>query len=348
MPSFVDVELIQIERGPVLDTVHRGRVAIVDTQGQILLSLGDIESLAFMRSSAKPFQAASALRLGAAQRYPLSPRELAIMSGSHAAETFHTEVLHGLLAMTGLGLDALHCGADWPTDSPSRQALTAQGGSPSPLYHNCSGKHLGMLAACLAQGWPLEGYQQADHPLQVAIRQHLAEWADHPTESIETAIDGCTVPTFALPLDRAALAFARLGQATQHAPSSPLGQIGNAMRQHSALVSGTHQLDHALMEVTQGRLVSKGGAEGYWGLASLEQGWGLALKISDGKPRAVAPTLFALLRHLDAISHAELTALEARFSPLLRVHDGQVVGHMTFVGLNSAIIGDSPSLPIAP
>lgn len=109
------------------------------------------------------------------------------------------------------------------------------------------------------------------------------------------------------------------------------------MRQHSALVSGTRQLDHALMEVTQGRLVSKGGAEGYWGLASLEQGWGLALKISDGNPRAIAPTLFALLRRLNAITHEELQALEARFSPLIRVYDDQTVGRMNFVALNSVM-----------
>jgi len=343
MLPFADEELVQIWRGAVLDTVHRGRVAIVDTQGQALLSLGDVHSLAFMRSSAKPFQAASALRLGAGQRYPLSPREIAIMAGSHAAESIHTEVLHGLMAMTGLGLEALHCGADWPTDGASRHALTVQGGGPSPLYHNCSGKHLGMLAACLAQGWPLEGYQQADHPLQVAIRHDLAEWADYPSESIQTAIDGCTVPTFALPLERVALAFARLGQATQHEPSSPLGRVGDAMRRHSALVSGTRQLDHALMEVTGGRLVSKGGAEGYWGLASLEQGWGLALKISDGNPRAIAPTLFALLRRLDAISPTELEALEVRFSPLICVHDGQIVGKMNFTALDSVIMDGKES-----
>ncbi|MCS6835185.1 MAG: asparaginase [Anaerolineae bacterium] len=340
MPSFADVELVRIWRGAVLDTVHRGRVAVVSSQGEVLLSLGDVRSLALMRSSAKPFQAASALRLGAGQRYPLSAREMAIMAGSHAGEPIHTEVLHDLLTMTHLSLDALRCGADWPTDSASRQALTTQGGGPSALYHNCSGKHLGMLAACLAQGWPLENYQQADHPLQMAIRRDLAEWADYPSESIQLAVDGCTVPTFALPLERAALAFARLGHATQHQPESPLGQIGDAMRQHSALVSGTRQLDHALMEVTQGRLVSKGGAEGYWGLASPEQGWGLALKISDGNPRAVAPTLFALLHHLNAITVDELRTLEARFSPLLRVHDGQVVGRMEFTALNSAIMSD--------
>lgn len=167
MPSFVDVELVQIWRGAVLDTVHRGRVAVVDSLGQVLLSLGDVHSLAFMRSSAKPFQAASALKLGAGQRYPLSAREIAIMAGSHAGEPIHTEVLRNMLSMTHLSLDVLHCGADWPTDGASRQALTVQGGGPSPLYHNCCGKHLGMLSACLAQGWPLEGYQLADHPLQM-------------------------------------------------------------------------------------------------------------------------------------------------------------------------------------
>ncbi len=331
MTTFDDVELVHIMRAKTLDCIHRGRLAVVDDTGAVILSWGDLQSRAFLRSSAKPFQATMIIESGAQRRYDFSTDELAIMAGSHAAEDHHMEVLARIMAKIALPSEALLCGADLPLDEQYRKTYLAQGGQANVLRHNCSGKHLGMLASCLVQGWQLSHYNRPEHPLQRAILQIMSDASDLLTSQIEVATDGCTVPTFALPLHNAALAFARLGVAVRDKPYSPLGIVGHAMRAFPEVFSGTRQLDNVLIRASGRQLVSKGGAEGFWGVAIPERGWGLALKMSDGSPRAIAFVLSSVLQKLGVLSAQEARLLEEQFSPIIKANDGTAAGYMKFV-----------------
>lgn len=331
MTTFDDVALVHIVRGKTLDCVHRGRVVVVDAQGKIVLSRGDVYSRAFMRSSAKPFQATMVIESGAQRRYHFESDELAIMAGSHAAEPHHLAVLERIMAKIAIPSEALLCGVDLPLDEQYRKTYLAQGGQAHALRHNCSGKHLGMLSACAVQGWDMRHYNHANHPLQQNIMQALSETSDLPITQMEYATDGCTVPTFALPLLNSALAFARLGVAIRDKPFSALGIVGHAMRAFPEVFSGTRQLDNILIRASGRHLLSKGGAEGFWGVAMPDQGWGLALKMSDGNPRAIALVLTSVLHQLGVLSMEQCKLVEEQFSAVVKANDGTAAGYMQFV-----------------
>jgi L-asparaginase II len=276
---------VAVRRGEIAESEHLvDAVAVRD--GETILAFGDPQRLVCMRSSAKPFQALPLARA----RTDLDERDLAIASASHRAEEEQIAAVRALLARAPAREDELECGTQ--EDRP-----------PSPLFHNCSGKHAGMLALCRAHGWESEGYRLPEHPVQQAIRSALAEAVELPPEDIPLALDGCGVPTFGLTLERMAHAFTRLERLDGGR------RVADAMRLHSTLIGGRGQLDSELMEAYPG-LVAKGGAEGLLCLVSAG-GVGIALKCRDGSPR---PQRIALSRVFDHLGVGELP------KPLLRGH----------------------------
>lgn len=320
-----DVELVHIVRAGVVDCVHRGRVVVVDRDGQPLYAAGDIDAPGFLRSIAKPFQAAAVLELGAERVSAFTTEALALASGSHSGTPRHLAIVREMLASLRLDADALHCGASAPLNREAHDALIASGGQPSALTNNCSGKHAAMLAACLANGWDIRTYTQPDHPLQQAIAAYIAEVCGVTLHALHLAPDGCGVPTFGLPLVNIAHSFARLGLATA-AGDGALGRVGRAMQAHPLVYSGEKRIDAALTQLTGGRLIVKDGAEAIVGLALPEQGVGIAVKISDGGQRALLPLLVHLLLRLGYLRMAEAEALEAAFPPYVFTVAGQRAG----------------------
>ena len=246
---------VTVRRGNTVESLHRVH-AVAVRDGEIVASAGDPELVTFMRSAAKPIQAGPLARA----RADLDQRELAIASASHLADDAQLEAVRALLAKAPATEDDLECG---PFEG-------------SKLKHNCSGKHAGMLALCHANGWPYEGYRLPDHPCQQAMLSELATLTG--TDEIRTALDGCGVVTFALPLRQIAIAFAGVDE-----------RVAQAMRAYPELIRGPQAPDTILMQTFDG-WYSKGGAEALICAASTE-GLSVALKVEDGSPRALRPAL---------------------------------------------------------
>jgi L-asparaginase II len=284
-----------------------------------LASFGDTAAAPFMRSSAKPFQALPFVESGGAEHYELSPRELALMCASHSGTEEHLNVLDGILGKCGLEMANLQCGAHAPLDAASAEALKTRKHAPDARHHNCSGKHSGMLAFAKRQEWTLDSYLERAHPLQQSILQAVAEICEIDLEMVALGTDGCSAPNFALPLHHAAIGYARLANQANLAPARARAceLIVAAMTANPDMVAGPGRFDTRLMEVTGGRILSKGGAEGYQALTVLDgDGIGIALKIADGDARGWARPAVALetLQQMGLLSGAELAQL-SEFGP---------------------------------
>jgi L-asparaginase II len=268
---MADQITVAVRRGDTVESRHRVHAVAVQ-DGTVIAESGDGGLVTYMRSAAKPIQA---LPLGRA--FPeLAEEELAIACASHQALPEQLASVRSLLARAPAGEDELECG---PAGHP-----------PEPIKHNCSGKHAGMLALCRAHGWDSRGYRLADHPCQRAMLTEVARAADLGEDELATGIDGCGVVTFALPLERMALAFARLERLDGG------DAVAAAMRAHPGLIRGPGGVDTALMRAREG-WIAKGGAEGLM-CAAGPRGLGVALKIEDGSSRPVGPALATFLDRL--------------------------------------------------
>ena len=316
-------------RGGEVESLHRGHIAVVDTQGTLLFQAGDPSIRTTMRSSAKPLQAMFTVLSGAADRFALSDQELAVISGSHSGTEEHVRTVAGILAKLSLGEEALQCGVHPPFDAETRRSLILAGREPGPLHHNCSGKHSGMLADALTLGVEPERYLDYNSPVQQGIEEVVAAMAGLPREEVGHGTDGCSVPTWILPLQRMAYAFARLGHAAELPDllARAATRVAEAMRGYPVMVGGRGRFDTELMEATAGRLLVKSGAEGVLCVAVPERGWGIAIKEEDGGVRGLHPALLATLEQLDLISGRELATLaEWRRAVIRNYRDLEVGG----------------------
>jgi L-asparaginase II len=289
--------LVEVTRGTRVESVHRGIVAAVASDGSPIASVGDPEAFIFWRSSAKPFQLAPFVASGRFDEYELGPEAMAIMAASHSGEDRHVRLVQEILRRSGLTSGVLHNQVHAPYDAETARRLVRDGEEPTVLRGNCSGKHAGMVLFARASGWPVEGYWKADHPVQRMALETVSALSDVPIEDVATAVDGCGVVTFGTPLRGLATAFARLADPARVADPplrAALGRIRDAMMAHPELVAGTRRrIDTALMRAFPGRVVSKGGAEGVLAMGlppgALPAGApfgegpiGLAAKIEDG------------------------------------------------------------------
>ncbi|TQC46196.1 asparaginase [Rhodococcus sp. WS4] len=298
----MSIELVEVVRSGFRECVHRGSAVILRADGEIALTLGEVHTPIYPRSSNKPWQAVTMLRNGFE---PSSSEELAIATASHEGESDHIELVERLLARYGLDEDLLRCPADLPSNELARAELLAAGELPRPVYMNCSGKHAAMLATCLANDWPLDSYLEPTHPLQLAVVETLGSISGDV--DAELGIDGCGLPIVPLSLTHLARAFARLVTAE---PDSPELAVADAVREHPYLVSGTGKDDARLMPVVPG-LLSKAGADGVYA-GALPDGSAFALKIDDGHERARLPLAAALLHRMGAEWTEDLAALASQ------------------------------------
>jgi L-asparaginase II len=289
-----DAPLVAVRRGALVESVHRGRVAVCDPYGEVIEATGDPDGYAYARSSAKPFQAVPLLLSGAADSFGLTDEELAVVCASHNAEEPHLAAVRSILKKAGLSEDDLQSGAHPPMYAPAAAELARRGEEPGQVHGNCSGKHAGMLALCVHEGWETASYRDPDHPLQQRIFETVARVCGLERDEILRAGDGCGVPSLAMPLRNLATGFARLatGENLSDDLAGTARRVRRAMREHPYLVAGTARLDTAVMRGTD--LIAKSGAEGVFAAGSPD-GWGLALKISDGTTRAVSPAALAAL-----------------------------------------------------
>jgi L-asparaginase II len=328
--------IFEVTRGRIVESVHFGAVAVVDSNGRLLARSGDPQVVTFLRSSAKPFQALPFIERGGDQTFHLTSKEVAIICGSHDGTDKHVEVVKSIQAKVGVQESDLLCGSHPLSHVSTVEAMRARSEVPTPNRHNCSGKHTGMLAAARMRGLPIADYVNPEHPVQKTILETLAEICSLPVGQVEVGIDGCSVPTFAVPLYNAAFGFARLcdPRGLQAERATACRCITQSMMAHPFMVGGSGRFDTRLMEVCSRRMVAKGGAEGYMILGIMggvlgagSPGVGIAFKISDGdlvirKPNGetynrVRPAVaLEILRQMGYISEKELKMLAADFGPV--------------------------------
>ncbi len=320
LPAYAP--LVQRTRGSRIESVHFAALAVVDRTGQLLLSVGDPMTTTFMRSSAKPFQALPFVAENGPERLGFDEADLALICASHGGRPEHTRRVAAMLARLGLEPTALQCGVHAPLDPEAARALACQHAEPTPLHHNCSGKHTGMLARAYLHRWDLASYLDPSHPVQRDIRAVLARFANLPVEAIELGTDGCSAPNFALPLYHAAWAWARLVDPQDVAEpwATAARRVVRAMTGHPEMVGGPGRLDTVLMQHLGGAVVVKGGADGYqaMGIAAgiwphAKGGVGVALKIADGDRGSFARgrVLVALLQRIGLLATSLPAALQA-------------------------------------
>lgn len=345
---------VAVIRGDLVESVHAVAACASDAAGNSVLSQGDVDTPVFLRSTAKPFIAASLVRDGTAARFGLEPEELAVIAASHGGEPFHVAAVRSILRKIGLGPEALQCGAHAPYYEPAARALAAAGESPSALHSNCSGKHAGILAGCMAHGEDVATYRSATHPAQQRILAFGAWLLGEEPGTLPLGVDGCGIPVFATSLRRAALAFARFArpddaQARLAAGDArALATVWAAMAAFPAYVGGTGRFDTALIAETAGRIVGKSGAEGVHGAGVRELGLGLAVKVIDGAARAVPPATTRLLTDIGALDGSERAALESFERPLLHNVAGTVVGRLAALADTIGVVAPSLGMPSLP
>ena len=339
--------LFELTRGNIVESIHYGAIAVVDAHGKLLYSHGDPQTIAFLRSSAKPFQAIPFFEHGGPGTFNLTQKEQALLCSSHEGSDEHVRTVESIQAKAGIKESDLQCGIHMPGDAIAYKALIAHGEAPTPNRNNCSGKHTGMLAHAKMRGLPLDTYLEISHPIQQDILTSFAEMCNYPKDKVVFGIDGCSAPNFAVPLYNSALAFARLCDPydLRDARTKACHEITWAMTSHPEMISGTNEFDCRLMQAGNGRIVCKRGAEGFQAVGLLpgvlgagSPGIGITFKVSDGdalfrtiniEPRnRVRPAVtMEILAQIGALSIPQTKEL-AEFGPTLPVrnHRGIIVG----------------------
>ncbi len=295
-----------------------GSVAVVDRDGRLLFSAGDPQTLTFTRSALKPLQALPFVAGGGIERFGFSQPQVALLCASHSGEPRHVEAAADMLARAGNAVADLQCG----THAPSYFELRGDVPPPppySPLAHNCSGKHSGMLAFCVQCGHSKHDYLAFDHPLQQAIRGSVACFTGTPEVHLVAGVDGCSAPNYAVPLSGLARAFARLAAASDDPDYGRAPKVlADAMTAHPEMVSGERRNDLAFMRAGQGDWVTKVGAEGVQAIGIRSRGWGIAIKVADGNTRGLHPASVAVLGQLGLLDEAAAHALARWGHPIVK------------------------------
>lgn len=321
--------LVHVTRGSLVESVHRGHVAVVSQTGEILASAGNPDSVTYWRSSAKPIQTIPVIHSGAADAFSLTDAELALMCGSHTGQSFHVETAQRILAKIGLSEDNLLCGAHAPADAPSARRLAERGEAPRAVHNNCSGKHAGMLALTRHLGADTSTYLQPDHPVCSQIKECIHQLTDLTPTELVLGTDGCGVPVYGLPVAKMAQAYARLSTPGSVPDLQDAARrVVQAMVSHPEMVAGDHRICTNLMQVGGGRLIAKGGAEAVYCVGLVDAGIGIAIKIECGSSRATPPAIVEILRNLGVLNDDQIEALAMHHRPAVKNVAGKIVGEM--------------------
>ena len=327
--------MVQVLRGDTVESAHRGAAAVVDASGAVVAAWGDIDRPVYPRSAIKPLQALALVESGAAEAFAVTDEELALACASHSAEPAHVTLAAGWLARLGLGPQDLECGAHAPLGDQAAEALIATGQTPLTLHNNCSGKHTAMLATARHMGEPTQGYVNASHPVQTRIRAILGELTGVDLDAAPVGIDGCSIPTYGLPLRALAGAMARFAapNTLPHRRGEAARRVARALAAHPFMVSGSGRFDTQMISRSGGAALVKGGAEGVHTGAvpgyGAHGGLGIALKIDDGAKRASEVAIAAILRYLEILDDAAWLRLETIARPRLKNRRGIETGVIT-------------------
>jgi L-asparaginase II len=326
--------LAEVKRGSIIESRHRGAIIIVTPDGRAVAELGDRGLITSTRSTIKPFQAIPFITSGAADRFGATERELALVCASHEGEPIHTETGTQMLERAGLDESALRCGSHAPFNSEAAQQLEREGVPFTQIHNNCSGKHAAMLLTAAHRGLAVEDYTSPDHPVQREIISVFARLSDLD-DNLPTAIDGCSAPTFGVPLGSVAKAFARLVNPSSipNNIAQAASRLVRAMVNYPEMVGGTKRFDTDLLRAARGKLVCKVGAEAVYGIGVLPserfpQGLGIAIKMEDGSYRGLGPAVVETLAQLGVLEASEQQELARYHRPAIENRRSIKVGEV--------------------
>lgn len=334
MPNPVFVELT---RGDIVESVHRGALAVADADGALIASLGDVENPVYPRSALKPIQAMPLVESGAADAFGLTDEHIALACASHSGEPMHTTRVAAWLKHLGLGEHDLACGAHPPRYEPLWREMIRRGEQPSRVHNNCSGKHAGFLTVARHWGVATAGYERHDHPVQQAVARVLSDLSGI-TSPLPWGVDGCAAPNFALPLNAFARALARIAKpaSLEEPRAGAATRIVAAMMAHPELVSGTGRTCAILMRGARAPVAVKTGAEGVYAAMIPGRGLGIALKIDDGAGRAAETAMAAVLDGFDLLGDDQ-SSREILRAPILNTREAVVGERHPTAALTEAV-----------
>jgi L-asparaginase II len=318
---------VVVTRGQVVESCHHVHAAVANASGALTATAGNPSLVTHWRSCAKPFQVLPLLASGGFDELRWGDDQLAISCGSHGGEPEHVAIARQMLADIGLEEGDLACGPHEPLSPRGAKILRETGDRPTRLHNNCSGKHAAMLARAKTGGWPTHGYERPEHEVQRHCLEAVSKWTGLAVDSIGRAVDGCGVVEFSLPLDHMATAYARLACAARDGEEEP-ARLLHAMQTRPFLVGGSDRFDTVLIEETEGRIVSKVGAEGVHSALIVDRGLGVAVKVEDGATRAQYPALLRALQLLGALPNELPPRLEEFLTRPVRNTRGELVGEV--------------------
>lgn len=317
---------VQVYRGNYVESVHHVDALVLDANGKVVYQAGRSEDLVFMRSAVKPLQAMSFVMSGAVQKWNLEAKHICIACASHEGEEQHTETVLQWLKTIQLNPDYLVCGAHWPYDEKTKFQMIEDREKPTRAHNNCSGKHTGMLSTCLALGFGTSFYERWDHPLQQRLRRQMSTWMNVNLDQAPWGIDGCGIPTYAVPLSAMAEGmriFLRedLSDDERYAAREILKSVFDVPE----MISGRRGFCSDLIRSSSRQTLAKVGAEGVYCAVDV-RGYTLSLKARDGAFRAAESALLSLLMGLGLISESQLREIFKAHSPILKNWEGLEVG----------------------
>ncbi|KJS20831.1 MAG: hypothetical protein VR72_13840 [Clostridiaceae bacterium BRH_c20a] len=321
-------KLIEVTRNDMVESVHRGVLAVVDNRGNTIYSVGNPNYCTFIRSAAKPMQAVPVLERGAALHFGFNERELAVITSSHSGELEHQEAVKGILSKIGLDNSNLLCGTTRPLHKPTVNNMLLENIKPGPIHCPCSGKHAGMLSIAVHEKMSLKDYYILEHPVQQIMLETMAEFAEVEKGEIKIGIDGCGVPVFAMPIRAMALAYANFARSDKYSlkRQEACQRLSNAMVNYPQLVAGTGRFTTVLLEQLGDKGIAKDGTEGIFCVGLPKEGLGIAVKIEDGGARALAPVVLKVLDELGILTEQDKEALKAYYHPQIRNFRDEVIG----------------------
>ena len=326
--------VVEVTRGALVESAHRGAGAVVDADGRIVFAFGDGERPVYPRSAVKALQALPLVESGAADRLGLSDKEIALACASHSGSYDHVATVRTMLAKAGCDERALECGAHWPLGEGEARALARSGRTPTALHNNCSGKHAGFLCLSCAMGVDPKGYVAPDHPVQREVVGSIEAMTGARLSEEMRGVDGCAMPTYAIPLVALARGFARLGtgEGLARERSDAAARIRAAVGAHPVTVAGKGRFDTEMMSLLGARVLTKSGAEGVFCAALPEAGLGLAVKADDGAGRAAQVMVAALVRRFAGLDDETEARLAGFIAPRLLNWNGVEVGRLRPAG----------------
>lgn len=336
-----DPIVVEVTRGPMVESAHRGAAIVVDADGRTVLSFGDVERRIYPRSAVKGLQALALVETGAAEKFALTDAELALACASHNGEPRHVATSTAMLAKAGQRPGALECGVQWPSLlGETAYALARTGARPSALHNNCSGKHAGFVCLACGTGHDPRGYVGRGHAVQRMVADVLGEVTGAAiTDETDCGTDGCSIPTYGFSLPALALGFARFGTGAGLGPkrAQAAARLRAAVAAEPFMVAGTGRFDTAVMGIMGAKAFTKTGAEGVFCAAFSEQGFGVALKCRDGAGRAAEVMMATLIARFVAMSAEQETALAKYCALKLTNWNGIAVGGLRAAGPLAAL-----------